>query len=258
VTQKPFGWLCTHYEGTGVQAILYLMGKIWCKQFNDSSDLETQINELCAHALKCANLGFALPNNILAIAILLSLPPSYGTLQTSIGVTADDKINSHKFVTLILAKQQRHQETGEAAFWAHAVKSQNGKDNKDRKKGKRCTNCQRNGHTIKKCYLKGGGMEGQGPPKQEEKKDEKAKVVNETSTMSTSNAGSNSSKPIELFMATVGGECDSANDKHIELHVMNKLTSPKHLQTWIPDSGASAHMSSQHDWFTTHQEIHPP
>ena len=68
--------LCTCYEGSGVQAISYLMGKIWHKQFNDVSDLEMQINKLHSHALKLANLGFRLPDNILAIAILLSLPPS--------------------------------------------------------------------------------------------------------------------------------------------------------------------------------------
>ena len=56
--------LCTCYEGSGIQAISYLMGKIWCKQFNDASDLETQINKLCSHALKLANLGFTLPDKI--------------------------------------------------------------------------------------------------------------------------------------------------------------------------------------------------
>jgi gag-polypeptide of LTR copia-type len=98
--------LCTCYEGSGVQAISYLMGKIWWEQFNDSSNLETQINELWSNSLKLANLGFSLPDNILTIAILLSLPPSYSTLQTSIGVTADDKLDSYKVVTLILAEQQ--------------------------------------------------------------------------------------------------------------------------------------------------------
>ena len=96
--------LCTRYEGSGVQAISYLMGKIWHEQFNDASNLETQINELRSHALK------------LAIAILLSLPPSYGTLQTSIGVMTDDKINLQKIVTLILAEQQCQHETGDVAF----------------------------------------------------------------------------------------------------------------------------------------------
>jgi gag-polypeptide of LTR copia-type len=98
--------LCTHYEGSGVQAISYLMGKIWWEQFNDSSDLEMQISELQSNSLKLANLRFSLPDNILDIAILLSLPPSYSMLQTSICVTADDKINSYKVVTLIRTEQQ--------------------------------------------------------------------------------------------------------------------------------------------------------
>ena len=99
--------LCTCYEGTSVQAISYLMSKIWQEQFNDSSDLQMQINELHVSALKLANLGFSLPDNILAIAILLSLLPSYATLQTSIGVTADDKLDLHKVVMLILTEQQQ-------------------------------------------------------------------------------------------------------------------------------------------------------
>ena len=167
--------LCTRYEGSGVQAISYLMGKIWCEQFNDASNLEMQINELRSHALKLANLGFALPDNILTIAILLSLPPSYGTLQTSIGVTTDDELNSQKVVALILAEQQRQRETGDAAFRACVVKPKYKKSIRDGKKRKQCTNCWRFGHTIEKCYSKGGGLEGQGP-----KRDKKAKVVIET------------------------------------------------------------------------------
>jgi gag-polypeptide of LTR copia-type len=80
-----------------------------------------QINELHASALKLKNLGFDLPNNILTIAVLLSIPPSYTNLQTSIGVASDDKLSSHKVTTLILAEQQHRHETGEAAFQAHAV-----------------------------------------------------------------------------------------------------------------------------------------
>jgi len=33
--------LCTRYEGSGVQAISYLMGKIWREQFNDASWIRT-------------------------------------------------------------------------------------------------------------------------------------------------------------------------------------------------------------------------
>ena len=98
--------LCTCYEGTGIQATAYLITKIWCEQFNDGTDLEIQINELHANAMKLANLGFALLDNILAIAILLSLPPSYNLLQTSIGVTSNDKLDFRKVIALILAEQQ--------------------------------------------------------------------------------------------------------------------------------------------------------
>jgi gag-polypeptide of LTR copia-type len=140
-TKAIWAALCTCYEGSGVQAISYLMGKIWHEQFNDALDLKTQINELRAYALKLKNLRFSIPDNILTIAILLSLPPPYGTLQTSIGVMADDKLDLHKVVTLILAEQQCRHETGKAAFQAHAAKPQNGKDAKDGKKGKKCLNC---------------------------------------------------------------------------------------------------------------------
>jgi Reverse transcriptase (RNA-dependent DNA polymerase)/Pol polyprotein, beta-barrel domain/gag-polypeptide of LTR copia-type/GAG-pre-integrase domain len=247
--------LCTRYEGTGVQAISYLMSKIWREQFNDTSDLQTQINELRASALKLKNLGFDLPDNILAIAILLSLPPSYANLQTSIGVAGDDKLSSHKVTTLILAEQQRRRETGEAAFRARAVKSNGGKDAKDGKKYKKCTNCKRLGHTVERCYSKGGGMEGQGPPKRDDKRDDKAKVA-ETSNQSNTT----DSKPIALFMASVDDDDNGSesDDEHVELHVANRLVKPKYRQGWIVDSGASMHMSSHRDWFTTYREIHPP
>jgi hypothetical protein len=209
------------------------MGKIWHEQFNDALDLETQINELWAHALKLKNLRFSIPDNILTIAILLSLPPSYGTLQTSIGVMADDKLNLHKVVTLILTEQQCRHEAGKAGFQAHAAKPQNGKDAKNGKKGKKCSNCQRFSHTVKKS--KGSGMEGQGPPKW----DEKAKAANKASD--TLKTAANSLKSIELFMATIDkSDSNNTNDKHIKLHVASRLKSLEHQRTWIVDSGASA------------------
>ena len=98
---------------------------------------------------------------------------------------------------------------------------------------------------IKKCYLKGSGLEGQGL-----KRDEKAKVINKTSN----------TRATELFMATMSdeSESDGIDNEHVELNVANRLTSPKCQQTWIVNSGASAHMLLQHDWFKTYQEIRPP
>ena len=60
-------------------------------------------------------------------------------------------------------------------------------------------------------------------------------------------------------MATTSdeSESDGVNNEHVELHVTNRLISPRCQQTWIVDSGASAHMSSQRNWFKTYQEIRP-
>ena len=91
-------------------------------------------------------------------------------------MTMDDKLDLQKVVTLILAEQQHQHETGDAAFRAHVVKPKYEKSVRDGKKRKQCMNCQRFGHTIEKCYLKGSGLEGQGP-----KRDKKVKVVNDTS-----------------------------------------------------------------------------
>ena len=76
-------------------------------------------------------------------------------------------------------------------------------------------------------------------------------MVNETFETSETQA-------TELFMATTSDESDGSDDEHVELHVTNRLVSPKGRQTWIVDSGASAHMSLQCDWFKTYQEIRPP
>jgi Pol polyprotein, beta-barrel domain len=60
-------------------------------------------------------------------------------------------------------------------------------------------------------------------------------------------------------MATIDeSDSDNTNDEHIELHVTSRLKSLECQWTWIVDSGASAHMSSQCDWFTSYWEIHPP
>jgi len=72
--------LCERYEGKGKQSIAYLIGKLFCGTLLDDSPLEPQLNAMRQKAIVLALLGQTLDNSLIAIAMVISLPPSYSTL----------------------------------------------------------------------------------------------------------------------------------------------------------------------------------
>jgi gag-polypeptide of LTR copia-type len=90
---------------------------------SDSQDLQMQINELCTYVSRLSLLGHPLDDKMFAVAIILSLPPSYSTLQTIISATSGDRLNSQEVISTILTKEQWRHKTGDKALKAHTRKN---------------------------------------------------------------------------------------------------------------------------------------
>lgn len=109
LTDSKLIWdaLSSQYDGKGLQSVAYLTTKVFRGQMTDTQDLQTQINELRTYASKLATLGHPLDDKMFSIAIILSLPSSYSTLQTVISAMSGDMLDSQTVISTILAEEQR-------------------------------------------------------------------------------------------------------------------------------------------------------
>jgi gag-polypeptide of LTR copia-type len=130
LTESKATWdaLSSHYDRKGLQSVAYLMTKVFQSQMSDSQDVQMQINKLCTYVSRLSSLGHPLDNKMFTVAIILSLPPSYSTLQTVISATLGNRLNSQEVISTILTEEQQRCETGDKALKAHIRKT--GKLNK--------------------------------------------------------------------------------------------------------------------------------
>jgi len=70
------------YEGKGEQKIAYLIIELFHSTLSDETPLDPQINTMMHTADTISVLGLPLDDKLIAIAIIISLPPSYDTLKT--------------------------------------------------------------------------------------------------------------------------------------------------------------------------------
>jgi hypothetical protein len=74
--------LCACYQGKGTQKVAYLIGELFQSSLVDTYALKPQINKIQSTAWSLKALSNEIKDNLIAIAIILSLPSSYSTLQT--------------------------------------------------------------------------------------------------------------------------------------------------------------------------------
>ncbi|KAJ8580825.1 hypothetical protein M405DRAFT_698838, partial [Rhizopogon salebrosus TDB-379] len=73
--------LSERYEGKGKQTIAYLIGELFRGTLSDESAMETQLNTMRQKAYVLKSLGQPLDDSLVAIAMVISLPPSYSILR---------------------------------------------------------------------------------------------------------------------------------------------------------------------------------
>src|SRR5258708_11728480 len=119
-------------------------------------------------------------------------------------------------------------------------KSSSSKHPQKSKKGKNCpccTNpkCKKIGHTIEKCWVEGGGSEGQCPKKT---------LGTQSGSGQTRKDPKKKDGKTNLLLAQEYATVAKSN--HI------------HSTEWIIDSGASSHICANRSWFSTYSLLNPP
>ena len=107
-----------------------------------------------------------------------------------------------------------------------------------------CTNCEKEGHTISRCWAEGGREEGKGPRWSKSKLDLKGKQK-ETSENVTK--GDQSPSPLLTIYILHNEDALISQDTPTSINTVQ----------FIVDSGASAHMCPHHSYFSSYWKLNP-
>jgi len=192
--------LSERYEGKGKQSITYLISELFCSTLSDDESMETQLNSMRQKANVLKTLSQPLEDSLIAIAMVISLPPSYSTLQTIL-MAADDKLMTDAVINQVLIEEKLRKVS--STLLALAAKTTGRPKGKGKEKGvkedkgkKLCTYCSRNGHTEDECWKKATECSKAKDDASKEKTDEKRELV-----AHVTKAGLTHSPPLCLFMA---------------------------------------------------------
>ncbi|CCO35905.1 Retrovirus-related Pol polyprotein from transposon TNT 1-94 Includes: RecName: Full=Protease [Rhizoctonia solani AG-1 IB] len=120
------------WEGHGVQSLVFLVEKLFSDKAPKGKPLADFTAKQRSIATNVHNLGLELPEPLLALILLHSLPPSYNTLRTVIaGSTTLEKLTFDLVEAQILAEEQRSTSgSGLNAMFSKKVNGGKGKNGK--------------------------------------------------------------------------------------------------------------------------------
>jgi len=93
------------YEGKGKQSIAYFISELFWNTLLDDESMETQLNSMRQKANVLKTLGQPLEESLIAIAMVISLPPTYSTLRTIL-MAADDKLTTDAVISQVLIEEK--------------------------------------------------------------------------------------------------------------------------------------------------------
>jgi transposase InsO family protein len=189
-----------------------------------------------------------IPDTLIAGLLVLSLPPSYNTIQLIL--THQTPLSLDSTIATIVAEESRRRETGEQALKARTVP--NGKSSgKSSKPRKQCSNpkCKRTGHTIEQCWQPGEGQEGKGPKDRakNEERDAKSKETQKES-VKAARMVDNDENEYDRF-AFVARE---------EVAMSTSEATGVSTTTWCVDSGCTIHITPHKSYFLSYQPLTAP
>ncbi|GBE86218.1 Retrovirus-related Pol polyprotein from transposon TNT 1-94 [Sparassis crispa] len=199
--QDAWEKLNRRYEGRGKQTLAYLISDLFRSTLSDESPLELQLNTMQQKAHILETLGLMLDDTLIAIAMAISLPPSYSTLHTIL-MASDSKLTVEKVVNEVLSKEKRRGETtaASALIAKHAdTKSKSKGKDKDKKKKGKCAFCGYTGHTKDECR-KFKASQVEGATAKGDKKAEKAADAKESAKIASVGASSHMTSHREWFV----------------------------------------------------------
>ena len=235
-SKEAWDKLSATYEGKGKQTIASLIGELFRETLSDDTPLRPQLDAMLHKKHVLSSLGQMLDDSLIAIAMVISLPPSYATLR-AILMSSDQTLTTEKVISSVvehekmLAGQSRQaalltRTLSKPARSDHKSTDKKGKDNKPK-----CAHCKKLGH----------------------KKDECRKLKAELEAKQTANTTANTGDAT----AKIAGLRD---DEPLRIYVADTIQADQdHLRArWIIDSGASAHMSAQRDKYSSYRKLPMP
>ena len=220
-------------------------------------------DDVCAHFTKLAHLheqllalGRDINDDEYVATLIGSLPSCYDIPINSLTATCNINNVNITLTTVTQAVIQEYEKRSldkenksqEEAFTATKT------NKKKSKKDVECFNCKKKGHYKSECWVKGGGNEGGGPKKTQDKG--KFKTTNGRDNASAAKAESSSE---DKFWAVIV-EVDDAPSEGEPYDLQSALIASSALtktETELYDSGASQHMSPFQHHFTHLHSIPP-
>ncbi|KAI0995437.1 hypothetical protein K3495_g12742 [Podosphaera aphanis] len=229
--------LMSRHQATGAQGKVDLIWKFWSKRCDEGTSVREHIGEILGIHTELAEAGIYVEGYLLAILMGKSLPSSYDNFVSTIfaGIRDLEQADPKYMRNKIFEEEMRRQNKSEDAHVA-----ENKSENVHVATQKRCHNCKRLGHLISECYSKGGGKEGQGPRQIARRKKEEAEQKKEE----------------KYGHSAEIADQDSFFSSHMAYPSILKTQYNKYSfypwsqDSWIADSGASAHIANRREMFT--------
>jgi len=172
VASEMWNAIQSQFKGTGIKPVVSLLLKLRNREKTPEWDIESQIQEI---KQICGNLA---SEDLLAAALIASLPPAWNTIQSSLikrhSLTLRETIES----ICSYERKGKYREKPHVTQNRKRKKPQPG----SRERGghrPRCSNCRKWGHIIEECWAEGGEMEGADP---EERSPEEGAATAATAT----------------------------------------------------------------------------
>jgi len=208
---------------------------------SDDSPLDPQINAMLRTANTISALGLPLHKKLIALAIIISLPPSYKMLKTILTATKSMELTVKNVQSQVAIEEHQHTHAADSSG-AFATRFKGGHKGKklsmsqeerlaQRKAKGYCTHCRNHSHRTDEC-------------RRLKAECEKGNATAHIATDST--------------VMCVQAQDDSDNIIR-PFRVAKKLSQHNDLaDCWLIDSGASCTMSSQRNWFQAYQPLTTP
>lgn len=141
-----------YHQKATLSSKVFLLRQICSLKFSDGKDMEEHISTMLDLVNKLTALGEKLVDHLIVAMLLSSLPESYSTLITALESRAEKELTLDLVKGKLIDefKRRKHMclthDTGDIA-----MKTQHGKDSKDKGSGVDCYFCKKSGHMKKDC-----------------------------------------------------------------------------------------------------------
>src|SRR5882724_198682 len=152
-SKEAWDSLMARYEGKGEQKIAYLIIELFRSTLSDDSPLDPQINAMMHTANTITTLGLPLHEKLIALAIIISLPPSYETLKTILTASKSTELTVENVRSQIgIEEHRRTREADSSGAFTARFKGTPKGNSKDPKAQGPCSYCKKPGHKVEDCY----------------------------------------------------------------------------------------------------------